>query len=401
MKTTFISLIFLVFITTAHSQSHYYDSARAYSQKNISVAIAYADSALTVAHEDVDVAKAHYMLGYLYRRTKQYLLSIDHYKSSMLLYRDLDQKQFMYLQLNQGINFEEIASFELASYYYSKAIGLAIELEDADQLAKGYRQKARVYRKMNKLDSAIVLNMRAIDYYKSTKKKKYISAIQNEVGLVFLKLDSADRAIEYFYAAEREVDLEQPNNLRSARTNYYVGKAYLKLKDTITAVHHFNKSMLFFGGAVPEDNYVDLLFDYASLDKLPTEMYTRVISYAEANNLTRTRSYRDAILITAKSGDIDYMTKYGMVVEELISEKDAALALHKEQFGKDYNEQLEAKILLAGALDKFVLWQFLMFTLLGLTSIVGLYVFYRKKMRAKVRRNLVAQMASMQQTEGS
>lgn len=392
----FLRIIVIVFfVTNAYSQTNYYDSAKVYCQKNIGKAMLFADSALSIATSDLDIAKANYMLGYLYRGSKKYLLSIGHYKKSMELYKEIDPQQYMYLQLNQGINHELISSFELAIFYYNKFIALASGVNDESALAKVYRQKARLYRKMNRLDSAVILNLTAIKYYDKVEDHKNRSAILNVLGLVYFDLNKPQTAMDYFYASEREVDLESHNSLRSARTNFNVAKCLVMLGDTSNAIALGNKASALFLQSKPDEDYVALHHLLASITSTPKIHFELAINYAEQHNFTRTYSYRKALLVMGYDGDIKKLTQYELTVESIILEKDAALAMHQEVLGKELDERLTTEVALAKTTEQFALWQLLMFTLLGLISLALLYFAYRKTMRVKVGRKLAAQMAEM------
>lgn len=386
MKKLVTLYALMLFCLQGFAQINYYDSAKVHLSTNIPIALLYADSSLQYAATDLIRAKSHYMIGYIYWLKNEHLKSIESYNQAMDYYSTLDVKQFMHLQLDQGANYELIQSFEQALFYYNRNINLAIQLNDDYQLAKVYRQKARVLKNVNRLDSAILLNLAALKYYVETKNKKYISAIYNAIGQIYLKTNNPLLAIEYFYSAQNEVDLESNNYLRRARTQYNLGRAQLMLGDTTKAIDFIQTAEAMFLKATPEKNYIDLLYDLAPLTNNLIKHYQKAVKYAVANNLTRTPSYRSALAALVVSSP-QYFKAYELATNTLIAEKEDALLLHQQQVGNELFRRLTTDALLAKSDEK--LW-WIRWTGLGLflmmLAVTGFYLYKFLKVK-RIKKN--------------
>jgi tetratricopeptide (TPR) repeat protein len=341
-----------------------YDSAYHYQWLDTDKAILFADTALVQAKSATQQANAYYMLGYLQHITKDYRASIEAYQKAIELYRKLDPQWFMYLHVNQGINYESICSYEVANHYYDKAIDLASILSYDDQLAKAQQRKARLYRIFEKYDSAIILNFAALEFYDAANNDECQAAILNEIGLSLLEVDSAGRSLEYFYAAAKAVDTTSNNVVCTACIQYNVGRAFLRLGDSAQAIDNFNKASKMFLTAPPEQDYTTLLVEMAPLVGNGKEQYVKAIAYAEEFGFTNTPSYLAALANMAKITPDQYLAKFVAVTSGMIAEKDSALLQYKELYGHELYGRLENTALLTAKTRQLKLWQWAGFLIL-------------------------------------
>jgi len=369
-----------------YGQSYYYDSAYHYRKSNIPVALLYVDSALRVADNDRDIANAYYMAGWLHRRSKDYNASIKEYFLAMDLYKDMDIAWYMRTQLNQAVNYEMLLSFKLAKHYYQRAKALAIELQDDYQLARANKQLARVYRKTEQYDSAVMLNLKALDYYTKIEDKNNRSSILNELGLTLLASDNPVKAIDLFYAADRTVD----KKTRTARVQYSIGSAYLSVGDTAKALASYTAADTLLSAITPEINCVALLVEMAPLTTNARQYYLRAVEYAEAYGFTHKKAYRTALEHLAEREPDLYLHKYILATNKLLDEKEHAISQNNRHLDKE--EQL-AKAALAELDERTFLiktWQWIALALFAICTPGIIYLILRIRKSARIKREILS-----------
>ena len=147
---------------------------------------------------------------------------------------------------------------------YKTCIQLATVIKDKHRLTLGNLNLGRVYARLNRLDSALVLQQRAYRLMEQTGEKKYLGGVYLTLGEIYLKKGNDSIALKYFQKSIR-VAIEQKN---LSEMNYAYGdltKYYLSKRQKDSSLYYAKKTIEILkaiGSGVLDEAYENLYKSY-------------------------------------------------------------------------------------------------------------------------------------------
>jgi tetratricopeptide (TPR) repeat protein len=149
--------------------------------------------------------------------------------SEMVLAREYDQAGYIYYRKGKMDS----------AYFYNLKAGRIFEVYD-DQLAYATNlfRKGVFAKEMGKYEEATKAYLKAIQLYEKLGNKKYVRWLYGNIGNLFLKLDSPDKAKNYFeIALSLSIDAKDSTNIAGNFNN--LGTIYMKQeKDSIALIYY-------------------------------------------------------------------------------------------------------------------------------------------------------------------
>lgn len=162
----------------------------------------------------------------------------------------------------------ELTAKYISIYKYSEALKYANQglvkvrqLSDTPRLIKLYRLKAMTFRKLNDVDSSIILLQQILPIAKMKNDIEEIKFTLNGLGLSYLSMAAYDKALKYYFELF-DYPLESGSITKDVPT-CNIGVVYYKLKEYKKALEYFQESL-----AYKKANH---LKSYDSADKLQSE----------------------------------------------------------------------------------------------------------------------------------
>jgi tetratricopeptide (TPR) repeat protein len=154
----------------------------------------------------------------------------------------IHQKAYIYNMI--GKREREKSNFSSALKYCTQAVQLAEQLGDKKMLSEYNNQLGVVFRRIDEHAMATTAHMKALRYAEEAQDSFNISVALNSLGNIKISLNQNNTAIEYF---RKSISLsEKMKNLRGLAMNYNnIGEAFLSLRQTDSALFYFEKSLYY------------------------------------------------------------------------------------------------------------------------------------------------------------
>ena len=240
-----------------------YDLSDYYSEGNRDSSIYFSNLAITLAKKNnhlLDEATALDSKGYELMHLGRFPESLENFQKAILLVEDPGcENKIWYRHDNfspHQIRISLLASIhhdlghlmgatnnieqQIAEYQETKK--LAISINDQVALCLVNMNLGHTYEKINRLDTALLLERNALHYSQISGFKKYLGMVYTNMGRIYLKMQNENLGIKYYHLAIN-ISLEQKNlsNIASAYTE--LAAQYLKAQKTDSSLYFARKSL--------------------------------------------------------------------------------------------------------------------------------------------------------------
>ena len=231
-----------------------------WTQEKYNEMFTYQDSLFSyVSVKDRRCGKAYEMMAKVYKNTGDYQRALDHFKQSETIFKKVNDKRSLlgtyinklslYVDQKYSINLKDFKALELevltladeikatdkqrlmilfnlgailytnhqneaSLNYYNQSLPIAEQLEDSLRIAKIYINKALIQGRKSKIDSALLLNEKALLFVGNDAGEK--SIVYDNVGDLYVKLKLHENGLKYHNKAINELlpfDWETKENL--------------------------------------------------------------------------------------------------------------------------------------------------------------------------------------------
>lgn len=159
-----------------------YDSAK--QTRSLSMA----ERALSAAQSTGEVAqlgKVHFLLAYLQEKKLMYYQSLNHYFSALNYYKQAaNTPRQIDVLLNVGRIYSKGSFADKALHFFEDGAALAIEIDDKQRQGLLEYHIARLYRLMEKYDTALMKFTRLLPYLESIQNQQLICDSYYELGFI-------------------------------------------------------------------------------------------------------------------------------------------------------------------------------------------------------------------------
>ncbi len=303
----------------------------------------------------------HNNLGILYRQYGQYDAAIENYEQALKLSEALTPKQLSDLHYNLGVAYNlkgDPASFTLAESSLTKALELAEEITDEENIASVHNYIGVMYWEVGEYDVARIAYDNTIRSYENVAQdhpaREYVGKAYHGIGVTYMEEENYEAAIEAFRKA---LELKTTSSSIFV-TKYDLGTVYHKMGDIETAVSVWKE-------AIKEK--------HNRLDREHVEIYARL-----TNALATEGSYEEAV---------GYAVEYNSQIQDILGSG--------EKYEIENNRILFADVIKEYAEFRketpyYQTWWFISALLLGLAGGIYLIVYlqYRSKVNSKISENI-------------
>ena len=245
-KSPHLFILFLAasFTSYLNAQNQNFDSV--YSQSVESLDVGLAEKALGLATGSKELAKGHFLVGYLQYQERKYFQSLDHYFTALANYRGSSNYEMQASALkNIGLIYEKANFYDQAINFLTESKLIKVSLNDSAGTQETQFHLARLYRKSLNYDNALYILEELLKKYKGIDSATDVAKIYNEIGLVYLAKEEYVKAREYYLLA---LDTDRPgqNVNRLVKSYNNIGHAYLQESDYRNSLGYFNKALEYY-----------------------------------------------------------------------------------------------------------------------------------------------------------
>jgi tetratricopeptide (TPR) repeat protein/DNA-binding CsgD family transcriptional regulator len=141
-----------------------------------------------------------------------------------------------------GYCYSALSQFDNAELYYNKALDIARQINDTEEIATNLNNLGQVYCAWGEYDKAISSFTGALELDEERQIEEYISVDLNNIGKVYFSWKKFDKAIEYYNEAlEKAVSLS--NEPMQAIRLSNIGQAYEALGEYDLALDFLEKAL--------------------------------------------------------------------------------------------------------------------------------------------------------------
>jgi len=142
--------------------------------------------------------RALYNMGYLYHAKEMFTYAITYYRQALTLFQTVEDQYRMEIYtwnaIGNALMIEE--QTDSAQYYYSKAMQLALQHDDAEQQMMVYINIGVAYRELGETETAMYYNRKALNMAITDSYKAYIYQNFAHLHLIQNRADSARYFLE-------------------------------------------------------------------------------------------------------------------------------------------------------------------------------------------------------------
>lgn len=185
-----------------------------------------------------------------------------------------------------GIIHDVQSKYDSALYYYFKALSLAVEAEDYEQIANCCNNIGLTHWHTNNYKEALNYLFQALDSYEKSGELNPRPSIHNNIGLIYAGLNQFNKAAEYYQKAYRfSSHLNDSLGMGAALTN--TGLLHLNFKDYDSAQYYLNSSIVikeaiddFYGLCISIESKARAYMEQGYYEK-SSEFYQKSMSLSE------------------------------------------------------------------------------------------------------------------------
>ncbi len=131
--------------------------------------------------------------------------------------------------------------FDSSLFYGTAALNLAKHVDDDLLLGKSLKNLANTHMRASRFETAINLNKKAIDHFKSINNQLELSGVYNNLGVTYRRKGDFDKALEHLFKSLKIKDSLGGINLTSAYAN--IGQVYRQKGELEKALTYFFRSL--------------------------------------------------------------------------------------------------------------------------------------------------------------
>ena len=300
----------------------------------------------------------------------------------------------------QGIYNESLVYFNKYYHYYSN-------LGNEEKLVLIYPNLGAVYQKMNSLDEALSLYLKANDYLEKNEghefekiKSQLLLTLKNNIGSIYNEQKKRDKAIENYLAGLKVA--EELNSFEFiSRLCHNLGKLYLEENIMDSAYLYLSRSLT---NRIKWGNLTGLAITQGLLG----EYYIRTGNYMEAQkilddallNAQKVNSSEATVQVLKAYIKVyehyeDYQSAYRLqkdinLLNDSLFNADMEMEIYKVQVQNEFDkQQMEAKLVQQKRENRYLILSFTLATLLAIAGFI--YYFQRNRYRnLKLANDLLA-----------
>jgi two-component system sensor histidine kinase UhpB len=226
-------------LTTLHVQIKLPDSARYY------LALL---KELAGEYSDIRIKQNYYFTaGLFYRKQGNYKASLPYMLESLRLITLIGSKTDIAGQcLNIGNNYVSLGRYKKAMVYHLKALGLFEALGNKRGLSFCYGAIGSDFNEMNQFAQALPYVQKSLILKNELDDKKGKVIAYIGLGKIYEGSMEYEKALTQYLEA-LTINKELQLSLEEAKTDYSIGKLYIKMKDITNARCYLNRSNTLFG----------------------------------------------------------------------------------------------------------------------------------------------------------
>ncbi|MRI01283.1 tetratricopeptide repeat protein [Kriegella sp. EG-1] len=233
---------------------------------NFISALAYFEKAkvvFTELGEQKKLMAAYNGIGIVFKNLGQTGAALESYLTAIKLSESMgysEQKRAPML-MNIGLLYSKLGNLEVSNDYYLKVEAICLKLDLKYGLAITQSNRATNLAKANKFREALDLYQGALPYFEQNNRKSAIGEQLNLIGAVYLKMDSLQKAKDYFLRAmDLNTEIKQQSELGISYRN--LGDVAFQEKKYKAALEHYQNSL---GIAKELVNNIEIVEDYLKI----------------------------------------------------------------------------------------------------------------------------------------
>jgi len=171
------------------------------------------------------------------------LEALKNYQLSLQIRRAINDKRGISLVLNNiGKLYQELGLFDKAFIMHKEALQLSTEIDDINAIAYSYSNIGDCYENFNDLENALINFKEGFNVlYQVDKRNRSNSYFSSKIGGVYFKLNKPDSAL-YYNRKALDYAYRISNKNRIALAEHKLGNVFLELNQIDSAEYYFGKS---------------------------------------------------------------------------------------------------------------------------------------------------------------
>jgi len=171
------------------------------------------------------------------------LEALKNYQLSLQIRREINDKRGVSLVLNNiGKLYQELGLFDKAFIMHKEALELSTEIDDVNVIAYSYANIGDCYENFDDLENALTNFKKGFNVlYRVDKRNRSNSYFSSRIGGVYFKLNKPDSAL-YYNRKALDYANRINNKNRIALAQYHLGTIFFEINQIDSAEFYFEKS---------------------------------------------------------------------------------------------------------------------------------------------------------------
>jgi len=141
-----------------------------------------------------------------------------------------------------GYCYSALSQYDNAEIYYIKALEIAREINDIEEIANNLNNLGQVYFAWGEYDKAISSFTRALEFDRERQIDEYISVDLNNIGKVYFSWKKFEKAIEYYNESLQKAISVGNERMQAIRLSN-IGQAYEAMNNFEAALDYLNRAL--------------------------------------------------------------------------------------------------------------------------------------------------------------
>ncbi|MBL4605854.1 MAG: tetratricopeptide repeat protein [Flavobacteriaceae bacterium] len=241
-------------------------------------------------HKDEHLALIYFQLGVVDRRKGNYDEAISFYLKSKKIHEDLQSDISILADLvhNIGIIYRYQKDNKKAIHNFKEAVKINLKKKDTFRIAASYNMIGVSFRKLNKLDSALIYYDKAKSLFKKIKRNVDVRRVNNNLSTLYAVQKKYDKSIP--------IKLENLAYYKNVGNKMSASVAYYNLSRDYSSLGYFSKSLKY------ADSSLNIALQEGFKERISRTylrksiVYRRMSNYKEAyENYVNYKRYSDSI----------------------------------------------------------------------------------------------------------
>jgi signal transduction histidine kinase len=182
-------------------------------------------------------------IGNIYRKTKMFDLSLEHYLNALRLRQEVgDQSQIAKSLYNIGLIYDEINNYKKALDFYKQSLEIKKSLGDDKETAYAYYVTGNTYLKLKQHNLALENFIKSLALREKIKDKTGIAISLKSLGKVYLELNDYEKSLIYYNEA-LDISNEIGNIKNVSEILNDIGDFYQTIGDYNNAADYFKQTI--------------------------------------------------------------------------------------------------------------------------------------------------------------